>query len=71
MMSSYCEKITVPAGWGAGLMKNNSSGVVKRMQGFAWDTTSIKVLETYDCNECKHRLSCLIDPECNRIFESK
>ncbi len=24
-----------------------------------------------DCDECKHRLACLIDPECNRRFESK
>ncbi len=23
-----------------------------------------------DCNECKHKLACLIEPECNRVFES-
>ncbi len=25
----------------------------------------------YNCNECKNKLVCLLDPYCNRIFESK
>ncbi len=24
-----------------------------------------------DCNECKHQLACLVNPECDRTFESK
>ncbi len=28
-------------------------------------------LGQYDCNECKHKLACLIDPECSKKFESR
>ena len=31
----------------------------------------IQVGNHYDCNECKHRLMCLLKPECDRKFESK
>ncbi len=24
-----------------------------------------------DCNQCKHKLACLVDSECDRWFESK
>ncbi len=26
---------------------------------------------TYDCNDCCHRLACLLDPKCRRKFESR
>ena len=28
-------------------------------------------LSQRDCNECKHRLTCLLDSSCDRLFESK
>ena len=28
-------------------------------------------LEQADCNKCKHKMTCLLDPEGYRIFESK
>ena len=27
--------------------------------------------DRHDCSECKHRLTCLLDHECDRTFESR
>ncbi len=32
--------------------------------------TPVETIE-FDCNECKHKLRCLIEPECYQKFESK
>ena len=30
---------------------------------------SVVVVERYNCNECKHKIACLVEPECKRTFE--
>ncbi len=32
---------------------------------------NVDIVSTHDCTGCKNKLACLIDPECNRTFESK
>ncbi len=42
----------------------------KRTELFIEYTDSDQV-ERLDCNQCKHKFRCLMDPHCNRQFESK
>ncbi len=31
----------------------------------------LKEIDLLDCDQCKHKLACLINPHCGKIFESK
>ncbi len=42
----------------------------KAAEAQIWNDKSLKQ-SLMDCNECKHKMICLIDPSCDQIFESK
>ena len=67
-MKVYCVRIKISGVEDRGedyIADKKVSGWLSRPGG------SEQVLKQYDCDECKHKLSCLIDPECNQRFESK
>ena len=48
---------------------------VKRIEGHSYlyerYEDSYNITGEHDCTICKHKLACLMDPKCNRRFESK
>jgi len=49
--------------------------IIKRVDGhsYAYERYYDKydITDLYDCEKCRYRFACLIDPECNREFKSK
>ena len=41
--------------------------IVKR--NHHWSGGGVRRLDLFDCNKCKHRLTCLLDPKSNQTFE--
>ncbi len=64
-MKVYCAHAYIQAGNSSSV--NTAVGAVKRKD--IWKTWS--GIKKYDCNECKHKLKCLVEPSCNRTYESK
>ncbi len=62
MKKVCCEQVTTPS-------RPGGTRIRKRATHPAVD--GILRVETLDCNECKHRLTCLLRPEVLLTFESK
>ncbi len=65
-MRAHCDRVTVST-----TMKPAPKVIVKRHRGGIGTGSILPIIEKLDCNECKHRLVCLVLPNCNRVFESK
>ncbi len=64
-MKTFCARIAV-------LGQQELEPMIKRRWAGWWDRDFRPVLvEPLDnCDKCKHRFRCLLDPECEKTFES-
>ena len=62
-MSAYCVRVD------AGTTRYPLGGAyvdVKRIRAFSYE---FPVVKKYSCDECKHKLVCLMAPNCDNVFE--